>query len=422
MSPDSLGKSFSSGVAAGQPAASGAQSLSGGAMHAATAPAGPSAAQGQPVVPVAPVVSAPTMAGGAESAQVAHGGQPVAGGAAPVVVSGGASGSVAPAPAVVAGPVGAPAAPIAAAAPAAPPAGPLPAYGADLRPAMPAGGPVVSAPGPVGGAPVVPSAPSVPSAGGSLVSPVDRSGAPGAGAAHGNPNASGVAAAGVASATSGAAAGDAARRLAERQDLQRKVDAVARQEPGFAWAAGARDDGTTTLLVTDLAGGWIPPTVKLPTGVTLLAPAARRSDIGVVDLLGAVVSAAAHAPNGYISEPGQDAPALTGDRVAREVPAIDDFNWTLMEAIRSTAGLPRAAQTLGLAALREWDIPDNDADAFRELVAEAARVVRDAYPTGGGDADGDPVLRWMLLAAVQALVDGHMGLAHYHLSWALVRS
>ncbi|GAB4983115.1 hypothetical protein MAHJHV57_54670 [Mycobacterium avium subsp. hominissuis] len=36
--------------------------------------------------------------------------------------------------------------------------------------------------------------------------------------------------------------------------------------------AGLRDDGTTTLLVTDLASGWIPPHVRLPAHVTLLEP------------------------------------------------------------------------------------------------------------------------------------------------------
>lgn len=58
------------------------------------------------------------------------------------------------------------------------------------------------------------------------------------------------------SATAGATAGAVSARAAEQQRLQRIVDAVARQEPRISWAAGLRDDGTTTLLVTDLAGGW----------------------------------------------------------------------------------------------------------------------------------------------------------------------
>ncbi|EUA08111.1 hypothetical protein I546_4910 [Mycobacterium kansasii 732] len=64
-----------------------------------------------------------------------------------------------------------------------------------------------------------------------------------------------MSAASEASATSGAAAGAVSARAAEQQRLERLVDAVARQEPRLSWAAGLREDGTTTLLVTDLAGG-----------------------------------------------------------------------------------------------------------------------------------------------------------------------
>ncbi|ORB93571.1 hypothetical protein B4U45_02175 [Mycobacterium persicum] len=87
-------------------------------------------------------------------------------------------------------------------------------------------------------------------------------------------------------ATVGATTGDAANRSAEQQRLRRFVDAMARQEPNISWAAGLRDGGRTTLLVTDLAGGWIPPHVRLPAHVTLLEPAPRRHDANVEDLLG----------------------------------------------------------------------------------------------------------------------------------------
>lgn len=128
------------------------------------------------------------------------------------------------------------------------------------------------------------------------------------------------------SATAGATAGAVSARAAEQQRLQRIVDAVARQEPRISWAAGLRDDGTTTLLVTDLAGGWIPPHVRLPANVTLLEPTARRRDADVIDLLGAVVAVAAHESNTYVAEPGPDAPALTGDRSARSaIPKVDEF-------------------------------------------------------------------------------------------------
>ncbi len=158
------------------------------------------------------------------------------------------------------------------------------------------------------------------------------------------------------SATTGAAAGAAAGRAAEQQRLQRLVDAVARQEPRLSWAAGLRDDGTTNL-VTDLAGGWIPPHVRLPANVTLLEPTSRRRDASVVDLLGAVVAAAAHEPNAYIEEPGSDPPALTGGRTARSAaPKVDELGPTLVEAVRRRDGLPRIAQAVAAPATRNTGV------------------------------------------------------------------
>lgn len=412
VSPDSLGQAFSSGASAGQPAAAGAQSLSAGTMNAAAESAGQSAPaqSAQPAMaPVAPVaaVSAPTVAAGAESAaqQSASAGAAPASTSAPVVSSPAAAG---PAATVIAAPA---AAPIAAAAA---PAGPLPAYGADLRPPVTAAPIASPPPGPIGGAPVAPSAASVPSAGGSLVSPVDRSGAPAAGAAQGNANASGVGAAGVASATTGAAAGDAAKRLAEREDLQRKVDAAARQAPMLAWAAGARDDGTTTLLVTDLAGGWIPPTVKIPAGVTVLAPAARRRDLGAVDLLGAVVAAAAHQPNGYISAADSTENVGSGER-ARYGHEVDEFGPTLVDTVRRRDTLPRIVQTVARAATRKSGLVDAEVDILRGVTEDLAARVLSTYP----DHEPAEVADWMLLAAIEAVIDEHEEIARYHLAWHL---
>lgn len=56
--------------------------------------------------------------------------------------------------------------------------------------------------------------------------------------------------------------------------LQRLLAFVARQEPRLNWAVGVHADGTT-VLVTDVAHGWIPPGIALPEGVRLLAPARR---------------------------------------------------------------------------------------------------------------------------------------------------
>lgn len=44
----------------------------------------------------------------------------------------------------------------------------------------------------------------------------------------------------------------------DEQRAQRLLGFVARQEPGLRWAVGVLADGST-LLVTDIAHGWIPP-------------------------------------------------------------------------------------------------------------------------------------------------------------------
>ncbi|MCV6986371.1 DUF5632 domain-containing protein [Mycobacterium shinjukuense] len=411
VSPTSIGQSFATGMVTGQPAAAGAHSLSEGATTAMQSGSVPPP-QAAPAITTPPVVSAPTMAAGLEAT---HG--PVdtpanTPGGSPA--STGNSGPVAPT-VVTAGPVAAPAAPVVGGS--AVPAGPLPAYGSDLRP------PVVAAPAmptvptaPVSGAPVAPSASSAPSAGGALVSPVERA-ASKAVAGQAGASSSTMAGASALSATAGATAGAASARAAEQQRLQRIVDAVARQEPRISWAAGLRDDGTTTLLVTDLAGGWIPPHVRLPANVTLLEPTARRRDAGVVDLLGAVVAVAAHEPNTYVAEAGPDAPALTGDRSARSaIPMVDEFGPTLVEAVRRRDSLPRIAQAIALPAVRKTGVLENEAELLHGCITAVKESVLKAYPGHELTAVGD----WMLLAAIEALIDDHEYLANYHLAWFAV--
>ncbi|AEF34064.1 conserved hypothetical protein [Mycolicibacter sinensis] len=333
---------------------------------------------------------------------------------APTAPTTGATPTPAP-PSVTTGPAAAPSAPISAA-PAAP-SGPLPGYGADLRPAT---GTAPGVPAATAGAPAAPTSPppggpTTPASGGTTVaSSSDRStpGRPSPGPA----GQSGAAMAGgmAAGATAGAGAGTAAKRLAEHQDLQRKVDAVARQAPNLAWAAGLRDDETTTVVVTDLAGGWIPPTVTLPPGVTLLEPAHRRSGTSAVDLLGAVIAAATHEPNTYITEADPHDPPVpgTGER-ARYGQHVDELGPTLIDVAGSSTRLPRIVQTVAQAMARRSGVADNEVDLFRQVVADTAARVLSAYPE---HAPRD-VADWMLLAAVDALIDGSEELARYHLAW-----
>ncbi|WP_225348216.1 DUF5631 domain-containing protein [Mycobacterium intracellulare] len=290
----------------------------------------------------------------------------------------------------------------------------MPAYGSDLRPPVVAPPSMPSAPaGPISGAPVAPSPASSPSAGGPLVSPVERT-ASGAAAAQAGTGSSAMASASAASAATGATAGATSARAAEQQRLQRLVDAVARQEPRLSWAAGLRDDGTTTLLVTDLAGGWIPPHVRLPAHVSLLEPSARRHDANVVDLLGAITVAAAHHANTYVAEPGSDEPALSGDRPARSAaPQVDELGPTLVEAVRRRDGLPRIAQAVAAPAVRKTGVLESEIEMLHECVADIQHSVMSAYPNHDPAAVGD----WMLLAAIEALIDGHEYLTNYHLAW-----
>lgn len=177
---------------------------------------------------------------------------------------------------------------------------------------------------------------------------------------------------------------------------------------------GGRDDGTTTLLVTDLAGGWIPPHVRLPAHVTLLEPTARRHDANVVDLLGAITVAAAHHANTYVAEPGADEPSLSGDRPARSAaPRVDELGPTLVEAVRRRDGLPRIAQAVAAPAVRKTGVLESEAEMLREYVGEIQHAVLAAYPHHDPAAVGD----WMLLAAIEGLIDGHEYLANYHLAW-----
>ncbi|MEB4212349.1 DUF5631 domain-containing protein [Mycobacterium sp. 94-17] len=203
-------------------------------------------------------------------------------------------------------------------------------------------------------------------------------------------------------------------RTAEQQRLQRLVDAMARQEPRLSWAAGLRDDGTTTLLVTDLAGGWIPPHVRLPAHVSLLEPSARRRDANVLDLLGAITVAAVHQANTYVGEPDPDEPALNGDRPARSAtPSVEELGPTLVEAVRRRDGLPRIAQAVAAPAVRKTGVLDSETKMLRECAAEIQQTAVNAYPDHDPAVIGD----WMLLAAIEALIDGHEYLANYHLAW-----
>lgn len=408
------------GLPAGGPAQAFASGMPGGGPSGPGGPPPPlppggagTGGFGQPSqIPPSPSVT--PMAGGAlgNMAQLASPSTEVA----PAAPTAGATPAAPTAPPVTASPASVSSGPISAGP--AVPSGPLPGYGADLRPAAGAVPATPTAPaGPAGPTPPPPpGGPTTPTSGGPTVASTgDRPppGKPTPGAA----SQSGASVAGSmgAGTTAGAGAGTAARRLAEHQDLQRKVDAVARQAPNLAWAAGLRDDETTTVLATDLAGGWIPPTVKLPPGLTLLDPAHRRRDTSAVDLLGAVIAAAAHQPNTYVTEAGPNDPIPGSGERARYGQHVDELGPTLIDVTGTSDRLPRIVQTVARAVARRSGVADNEIALFRQVVTDTQARVLSAYPQ---HAPRD-VADWMLLAAIDALIDGSEELARYHLAWYL---
>jgi hypothetical protein len=449
----SMGGALSSAPSGGMPGMGGA--LSGmqtggtpgmGALQAS--PAGMSAPQG--LNSGAPMSATPAMGAGAPGGPVqAMASQapptaptfPTAGAGTPVTVGETAAPTQAPTAAVPSSPASAaytsePASPMMSApapvtaAPAAP-SGPLPAYGSDLRPptvaAPPTPPPIASTPSapsaPVGASPpptsAVPgSAPVHPSAGGgpgvgqpaaAMVRQPGGLPTPTPTPAQAPP---GVGTEGAIASAGGALAGALSADATSRTRLQRIVAAVANQQPRLNWAVGDRADDTT-VLVTDLASGWIPPGIEIPSAVTLLEPARRRGDIEV--LLGEVRLAAATQAGHYRPESDTDEPVPTSRR-ARRAPDVEDLGWELNQATLYRDGLTRLAHTLATAASRGTGVLESEAEELRNQLTELADRVLDSYPD---HVDATDLGNWQLLAAIEALVNEDKTAANYHLAWFL---
>ena len=196
--------------------------------------------------------------------------------------------------------------------------------------------------------------------------------------------------------------------------LRRILNSVARQEPTLGWAVGDRQN-ESTVLVTDLASGWIPPHIDIPAGVTLLEPGRRAG--GLMALLDGAVLTATYLPG---RDPGRD-PAFADENEpipvsshARHTAAVDDLGWELSQATRGRDGLPRLAHTLARAAAAGTGCLDSEIALLREQLRAVARDVLDNYPATDS---GTEVGNWQLMACVEALIDGDRTLANYHFSW-----
>jgi hypothetical protein len=214
----------------------------------------------------------------------------------------------------------------------------------------------------------------------------------------------------VAATATGAAAGAGAAHSQAQQRLQRLLDAVARQEPKLRWAIGERDDGTT-VLTTDLASGWVPPHVEIPSGVILLPPGHRRPDLSA--MLGQTTLTAAYTPGQYIP-PDEDSESVSTSIRARQTPDVEELGWELAQATKWRDGLPRLAHTLAKAASTGTGYLDSEVDVLRQHLATVTKQVLTDYP---GTVDAAKVGNWQLLATIDALIKDEKTSANYHLAW-----
>jgi hypothetical protein len=196
---------------------------------------------------------------------------------------------------------------------------------------------------------------------------------------------------------------------AEELRLKRLVRFVARQEPGLRWAVGSREDGAT-LLVTDLAHGWIPPGVKLPEGVELLAPGRRSGNASA--MIGPAASKAAYVPgDAFGSFTEREDTDVSNE--PRRLEQIEDLADTLAEVTRRRDGLPQSTHTLAAAVAAGAGVRDSEVDVLRVHVDTARYQLLARYP----DIDNRLLLNCLLLAATEAVVTGDPLSANYHFAW-----
>ena len=191
--------------------------------------------------------------------------------------------------------------------------------------------------------------------------------------------------------------------------LERLLKFVARQEPGLRWAVGIRDDGAT-LLVTDLAHGWVPPGITLPDEVRLLEPGRRKGTASA--LLGQTALLATYAPGDPLGW-ATDYEVTNTSSKPRELPAVDDLGWVLGEATHWRDGLPRMVNTLARAGAAGTGVVDAELDVLRVYLDTSRYQLLAQYP----DVEPAQLLNCLLLAATEAIATKNVVNANYHFAW-----
>ncbi len=195
----------------------------------------------------------------------------------------------------------------------------------------------------------------------------------------------------------------------ERKRLERLLKFVARQEPGLRWAIGDHADGTT-LLVTDLAHGWIPPGITLPADVRLLEPDRRTGNAAT--LLSEATLSMTYAPGDPLGW-AADYEVTDTSSQPRELPPVDDLGWLLSDATHWRDGLPRMIHTLAKAAAGGTGIVDEEIDLLRVYLDTSRYQLLAQYP----DVDTAQLLNCLLLAATEGIATGNLVSANYHFAW-----
>lgn len=191
--------------------------------------------------------------------------------------------------------------------------------------------------------------------------------------------------------------------------LNRLLEFVVRQEPRLSWAIGDRADGTT-VLVTDLAHGWIPSGISLPAGVRLLEPERRGGRVAA--LIGDTARVVTYVPGDSLRR-SADFAATRSSVEPRQLPAIDDLARALSQVTRAHAELPKIVTRLADAAAAGTFVVDQEVDVLRVHLDTARYQLLIQYP----NVNPGLLLKCMLMAATEGIASGDTVSANYHLAW-----
>ncbi|OBG57970.1 DUF5632 domain-containing protein [Mycobacterium sp. E3339] len=191
--------------------------------------------------------------------------------------------------------------------------------------------------------------------------------------------------------------------------LNRLLEFVVRQEPRLNWAVGERADGTT-VLVTDLAHGWIPAGINLPGGVRLLEPGRRTGRVAA--LLGDAAHVVTYAPGDSLRR-SADFTATKSSLEPRELPAIPDLARVLSQTTRGFEGLPRIVQRLADTAAADAVVIDQEVDVLRVHLDTARYQLLVQSPS----VNPALLLKCLLMAATEGIASADPVSANYHLAW-----